>query len=84
VHLLTRAHLQVKRQRQDIYHKTALALVRTNDTIYHEDLQTAYMVKDYHLAKNISDAGWSQFLTEIGFRPPPAAGQGLLNRTGKE
>jgi hypothetical protein len=27
------AHQQVRRQRQDFHHKTALALVRTNDTI---------------------------------------------------
>ena len=38
----------------DFHHKTALALVRANDTIYHEDLQTANMVKNHHLAKSHS------------------------------
>ena len=66
--LLAKAHQKVKRQRQDFHHKTALALVRAHDTIYHEDLQTANMVRNRHLAKSISDAGWSRFLTILSFK----------------
>jgi putative transposase len=68
VTLLAKAHQQVKRQRADVHHKTALTLVRANDTIHHEDVQTANLLRNHHLAKSISDAGWSQFLSILALK----------------
>jgi putative transposase len=68
VTLLAKAHQKVWRQRQDFHHKVALRLIQHNDTIYHEDLQTANLLRNHHLAKSIQDAGWSAFLSILSFK----------------
>ena len=67
-----KAHQKVRRQRQDFHHKVALQLVRENDTISHEDVQTATMVKHHQLAKSISDAGWAAFLSILAAKAADA------------
>lgn len=72
VALLAKAHQTVRRQRRDFHHKTALALMRETETIYHEELQVRNLLRNHHLAKSILDAGWSVFLSILTFKAESA------------
>jgi putative transposase len=72
VRLLAKAYQQVRRARQDFHHKEARKLVRAYDTIYHESLQVANLLKNHTLAKAIADVGWSGFLSILTFKAAEA------------
>jgi putative transposase len=78
IRLLAKKHLRIKRQRADFAHKVADNLVKNYGRIAVEDLRIKNMVRNHHLARGISDAGWGQFVDILSYKAEYAGREFVL------
>ncbi len=65
---LARQHRRVRNRRTDALHKATTTLARAKSVIVVEDLHVVGLVRNRHLARAISDQGWSEFHRQLSYK----------------
>ena len=65
---LARLHRRVRNRRQDFHHQLSTRLTKTKSVIVIEDLAVKNMVRNRHLSRAVSDAGWGEFRRMLEYK----------------
>lgn len=65
---MARLHAKIADGRRDAIHKATRTLVNENQVLCVESLNITGLLKNRPLAKAISDAGWGEFVRQLGYK----------------
>ncbi len=65
---MARVHSKIRNSRKDFLHKLSTDIVRKNQVVYIEDLNTKGMVRNRKLSKSISDSSWGSLVNFLEYK----------------
>ena len=72
---VARLNEKIVNRRTDFLHKTSRKIADDYEIVYVENLKIGNMVRNRHLAKSISEAGWGRFIGMIAYKAESAGGR---------
>jgi putative transposase len=75
---LSRQYVRIANTRRSFLHEVSSQLVKTHDRLCLEDLAVANLIRNKHLARAITDAGWAELARQLGYKQAWRGGQVMI------
>jgi putative transposase len=75
---LSQSHARIANVRRSFLHEVSSQLVKTHDRLCLEHLTVANLLRNRHLARAISDAGWTELARHLAYKQAWRGGQVLI------